>query len=56
MTTLNARANKAYHDAIDEMDGWPFDSQRDVYETAWEDGYKAAIADHASLVAALEDK
>lgn len=45
MTTLNARANQAYREWGIEMDGQPADSERAVFEDAWETGYKAHASD-----------
>lgn len=45
MTTLNARANQAYHEAAERLDGFGFDNQRDAFEDGWETGYKAAEGD-----------
>lgn len=49
MTTVNAKANTAYHDLITEYerehpDGvWAgFSHQRDAFEEGWELGYEAA--------------
>lgn len=42
MTTLNAKANTAYHRLKDDMDDWPYSSERDAMEAAWEDGYTVA--------------
>lgn len=47
MTTLNARANQAYHEWAEQMDGWPADSEKAVFEEGYETGYKAAQADVA---------
>lgn len=54
MTTLNARANQAYHALVEEAgeDWMGFDHQRDAFEEGWETGYKAAAEDIAK---ALED-
>lgn len=53
MTTLNARANQAYHALVEESgEDWPgFDHQRDAFEEGWATGYKTAEVD---LNAALE--
>lgn len=44
MTTLNARANQAFHDLVEKSgeDWHGFDHQRDAFEEGWETGYKAA--------------
>lgn len=42
MSTLNARANHAYHEATEEHG---FDHQRDAFEEGWETGYKTAEAE-----------
>ena len=49
MTTLNAKANNAYHELIAEYEKehpdsvWlGFSHQRDAYEQGWEDGHEAA--------------
>jgi hypothetical protein len=48
MTTLNARANQAYHDLISKYESdntdhqWPgFDDDPHAFEEGWETGYKA---------------
>lgn len=49
MTTLNAKANAAYHELIAVIerenpgDVWAgFEHERDAFETGWEAGYEAA--------------
>lgn len=57
MTTLNARANQAYHAVGEkwnrEHPDWEwmgFDHQRDAFEEGWETGYKAARAEVAKQI------
>ena len=47
MTTLNARANQAYHALVEESgeDWHGFDHQRDAFEEGWATGYKTAEVD-----------
>lgn len=50
MTTLNARANQAYHAIIEEAgENWMgFSHQRDAFEEGWATGYKAKTAEMTS--------
>lgn len=55
MTTLNARANQAYHAVVEEAgENWMgFSHQRAAFEEGWEIGYKTGQADEAKRVAAV---
>lgn len=46
MSTLNARANQAWHEAVDGTTEEPYDGiPRDAFEDGWEIGYSAARGD-----------
>jgi hypothetical protein len=61
MTTLNARANQAYHDLIAKYESentdhqWPgFDDDPHAFEEGWEIGYKAACAEQDNRLDKVE--
>lgn len=65
MTTLNAKANNAYHELIagyerEHPDGvFSFDHQRDAFETGFETGYEAApqpMVDREALLSLLDSQ
>ena len=54
MTTLDARANNAYHAMVAEQEnsemGWMgFSHQRDAWEDGWQTGHDAASADEVGV-------
>jgi len=60
MTTLNAKANNAFHELIAEYERanpdqvWAgFDHERDAFEEGWENGFGAATAEMLQLLRAL---
>lgn len=63
MTTLNAKANAAYHAMVEQVerdnpgDVWAgFEHEREAYEQGWEDGHEAASkVDRKALDGALAD-
>lgn len=56
MTTLNARANQAWHEATDGGTDPAFDRQQDAFEEGWETGYKTAAEEIAKALEAIPDK
>jgi hypothetical protein len=60
VTTLNARANNAYNELIDEYERanpdhqWPgFDDEVHAFEEGWEKGFQAATEDMSGLLRIL---
>ena len=57
MTTLNARAGQAWHEAIDGTTEEPFDGiARDAFEEGWETGYKTAAEELAEALVTAADE
>lgn len=53
MTTLNARANQAYHEAVKQAGDDYILIDGPSFEEGWETGYKAAAQDIARALAAV---
>lgn len=53
MTTLNARANQAWHES---GEGWLYsEKERECFEEGWETGYKAALDEpHSPTIQEVE--
>ena len=52
MTTLNARANQAWHEAEAESE-FGFEGDDEAFEAGWEKGYQASAADMLQRLRAL---
>lgn len=56
MTRVEDAARAAWYAAVEEMDGFSFDNQRDAFCDGYETGYAAAAADEAARVFYTEEQ